>query len=102
MFKIGDIITKDNYVAGAVWCNRNGATIKSVKGKLVISKIEQEELSYTDKRKLEYPSIQDQLDMIYWDSVNGTNIWRDKIAEIKAKYPKPDVAISKMETVEKD
>ena len=46
------------------------------------------EKSYTEKRAAEYPSVGDQLDMIYWDKVNGTDLWREKIAEIKAKYPK--------------
>lgn len=46
------------------------------------------EPSYSEKRASEYPSIQDQLDMIYWDKVNGTNLWQDKITEIKNKYPK--------------
>lgn len=44
--------------------------------------------TYADLRRAEYPTIADQLDMIYWDSVNGTNIWQDTISEIKAKYPK--------------
>jgi len=26
--------------------------------------------------------------MQYWDSVNGTNTWKDKIAEVKTTYPK--------------
>lgn len=34
------------------------------------------------------PVIQ-QLDMQYWDSVNGTTTWKDHIAAVKAKYPKP-------------
>ena len=46
------------------------------------------EKTYVEKRLAEYPSISDQLDMIYWDKVNGTNLWQSKIAEIKAKYPK--------------
>lgn len=46
------------------------------------------EKSYIEKRVAAYPSIPDQLDMIYWDKVNGTNLWQQKIAEIKAKYPK--------------
>ena len=44
--------------------------------------------TYSEKRLAEYPTIGDQLDMIYWDKVNGTNLWQSKIAEIKAKYPK--------------
>lgn len=46
------------------------------------------EPSYAEKRMAEYPFIQDQLDMIYWDKVNGTNNWVNKIGAIKAKYPK--------------
>ena len=45
-------------------------------------------LTYAQKRKAEYPDIAEQLDMIYWDKVNNTNLWQEKIAEIKAKYPK--------------
>ena len=44
--------------------------------------------SYTELRAAAYPSISDQLDMIYWDKVNGTDVWQSKIAEIKTKYPK--------------
>jgi archaellum component FlaC len=43
---------------------------------------------YQRDRAKEYPSIQEQLDMQYWDSVNGTTTWQDKINEIKIKYPK--------------
>lgn len=49
------------------------------------------EKSYSEKRALEYPSIQDQLDMLYWDKVNGTNNWQETIADIKAKYPKEEI-----------
>ena len=36
-----------------------------------------------------YPSIQDQLDMQYCDSVNGTTTWKDAIAAVKTENPKP-------------
>ena len=42
------------------------------------------EPSYIDNRLMDYPSVQDQLDMIYHD----IDAWREKIAAIKAKYPK--------------
>jgi len=45
---------------------------------------------YKYDRALEYPSMADQLDMMYWDNVNDTTTWKDKINEIKAKYPKPE------------
>lgn len=43
---------------------------------------------YQRNRAEEYPSLQEQLDMQYWDSVNGTTVWQDTINAIKAKYPK--------------
>ena len=46
------------------------------------------EPNYAQKRALEYPPITEQLDMIYWDKINNTNLWIDKINEIKSKYPK--------------
>jgi hypothetical protein len=36
-----------------------------------------------------YPLIQEQLDMQYWDSVNGTTTWKDAVAKVKADNPKP-------------
>lgn len=44
---------------------------------------------YQRQRASEYPSIQEQMDMQYWDAVNGTTNWKDLIASIKDKYPKP-------------
>ena len=44
---------------------------------------------YQNPRKKAYPSIQDQLDMQYWDAVNGTTTWKDAIAKVKADNPKP-------------
>lgn len=40
-----------------------------------------------DRAKI-YPTIQDQLDLLYWDKVNGTNNWQTAIQAIKDKYPK--------------
>jgi len=42
-----------------------------------------------ETRKNLYPSIQEQMDMQYWDTVNGTTTWKDKIAEIKLANPLP-------------
>lgn len=35
-----------------------------------------------------YPSVQDQLDMIYHDKVDNTNTWQSAIAAVKAAHPK--------------
>ena len=44
---------------------------------------------YQRDRADSYPSIQDQLDMQYWDNVNGTTTWKDHIAKVKSDNPKP-------------
>jgi len=60
---------------------------------LILAKVaelqaEYEANQYQRDRQKEYPSIQEQLDMQYWDKVNGTNTWQDAINAVKAKYPK--------------
>ena len=35
-----------------------------------------------------YPSIGEQLDMQYWDSLNGTTTWKDAVAKVKSDNPK--------------
>jgi len=52
-------------------------------------KAEKERIEYITKRTNTYPSIQDQLDMQYWDKKNGTTTWVDAIAKVKSDNPKP-------------
>ena len=42
---------------------------------------------YIENRKKEYPSIEQQLDIIYH---SGIESWKDEIKKIKDKHPKPD------------
>ena len=44
---------------------------------------------YQRQRATAYPTIQEQLDMQYWDGVNGTTIWADTVASVKSENPKP-------------
>ena len=44
---------------------------------------------YKEKREKNYPDWKTQMDMQYWDSVNGTTTWKDAIAKVKSDYPKP-------------
>ncbi len=57
---------------------------------LANSKFDQQENGYKTARQEAYGSIQDQLDMQYWDSVNETSTWADHIAQVKADNPKPE------------
>jgi hypothetical protein len=43
---------------------------------------------YQRDRAKAYPSIQEQLDLQYWDKVNGTDTWEQAINAVKAQYPK--------------
>jgi len=44
---------------------------------------------YSRKRVKAYPSLSEQLDMQYWDQVNGTTKWKEAIAKVKSDTPKP-------------
>ena len=52
-----------------------------------ITKLEKEEKDnlYKELRRNEYPSIEDQLDLLYHNGYEG---WKTIISEIKIKYPK--------------
>ena len=53
-------------------------------------KAEYDANQYQRDRATAYPSIQEQLDMQYWDKVNGTTNWEDAIAKVKSDTPKPE------------
>ena len=44
---------------------------------------------YQRDRRKAFASVGDQLDMQYWDAVNGTTTWKDHVAKVKADNPKP-------------
>jgi len=46
-------------------------------------------LEYRDLRKASYLPIPDQLDLMYWDKVNGTDSWKEHVESVKVRYPKP-------------
>ena len=41
-----------------------------------------------EARRVSYGNIGEQLDMMYWDQVNGTNVWFDHVAKVKSDNPK--------------
>jgi len=56
---------------------------------LANSKWNDQQFGYIQARQEAYGSIAEQLDMMYWDSVNGTTNWADHVAQVKADNPKP-------------
>jgi len=53
------------------------------------NKLDVQDNGYIKARQLAYASVQDQLDLQYWDSVNETTTWADHIAKVKSDNPKP-------------
>jgi hypothetical protein len=72
------------------WINPSTAPVTDaqIDAELARLQADYEAKQYQRDRAKEYPSIAEQLDMQYWDSVNDTTVWQDTINAIKAKYPK--------------
>ncbi len=67
----------------------NGTTpipVADIEAKMVEVQADYDAKQY--QRDRVYPSIQDQLDMQYWDKVNGTTTWKDAVAKVKSDNPK--------------
>ena len=52
------------------------------------ARVDLNKLTYQTDRARAYPEVSEQLDMQYWDEVNGTSTWKDAIAKVKADNPK--------------
>ena len=57
---------------------------------LANSKWDTQQFGYVQARQEAYGSIQDQLDMQFWDNQNNTTVWIDHIAKVKSDNPKPE------------
>ena len=69
-----------------VWENGTTPISKAdIEAKMVEVQAEYDAKQYQRDRKLEYPSMADQLDDIYH---NGIDAWKTTIKTIKDKYPK--------------
>tara|TARA_R100000700_G_scaffold17626_1_gene24227 strand:+ start:1464 stop:1757 length:294 start_codon:yes stop_codon:yes gene_type:complete len=65
--------------------NPNNITNDQITAKQAELKTIYDSLQYQRDRKLEYPSIEDQLDDIYHNGIDG---WKTTIKAVKDKYPK--------------
>ena len=96
----GDIITEESFnktyrefnVQGEVSMELGEPTItwSQVKAKYDELKAEYDANKYQRDRATSYPSIQEQLDMQYWDAVNGTKKWQEAVAKVKTDNPKSE------------
>ena len=63
----------------------SGNKVTVEQSKVDAARVELNKLDYQWKRAAEYPSLVDQLDLIYH---SGIDAWKAKIKETKDKYPK--------------
>ena len=57
---------------------------------LANSKWNDQQFGYIQARQEAYGDLGSQLDMQYWDLVNGTTTWKDHITQVKTDNPKPE------------
>ena len=77
--------------SGLKWIDeRPKPTETELNAKIAELQADYDALQYQRDRAISYPSIQDQLDMQYWDAVNGTNKWQEAVAKVKTDNPKPE------------
>jgi len=56
---------------------------------LANSKWDTQQFGYVQARQEAYGSVQEQLDMQFWDNQKNTTVWIDHIAQVKSDNPKP-------------
>ena len=82
-------VNEENYET-IQWHNGTTPISKSdIEAKMVELQADYDAKQYQRDRATAYPTIQDQLDMQYWDKVNGTTNWQTAIAKVKSDTPKP-------------
>lgn len=82
------------YASGDTIVFKDGESVTDEELASIRTRASELETAYNNKqyqrdRATEYKSIQEQLDMLYWDKVNGTNLWKEHIDSVKADNPKP-------------
>jgi hypothetical protein len=70
------------------WLNSQPISKQTLLNKIEELKAEYNSKQYQRDRAKAYPSIQEQLDMQYWDKINNTDTWEQAINAVKAQYPK--------------
>ena len=85
-----DDFTDEQWTEGVVVPEGSAVTPAAVRAILDEFKAEEAVCIVQLDRAKAYPSIQEQLDMQYWDAVNGTNKWQEAVAKVKTDNPKPE------------
>ena len=84
---VAEVSIVDNDINQITWHNGTTPIPKAdIEAKMVEVQADYDAKQY--QRDRVYPSIQEQLDMQYWDNVNGTTTWKDAVAKVKSDNPK--------------
>jgi hypothetical protein len=82
-----EFVVISNDINQITWLNGTTPIPKAdIEAKMVELQADYDAKQY--QRDRVYPSIGEQLDMQYWDSVNGTTTWKDAVAKVKSDNPK--------------
>ena len=68
--------------------NTTPISVNDIEAKQAELQADYDAKQYQRDREVAYPTIQEQLEMQYWDNVNGTTTWKDAIAKVKSDNPK--------------
>jgi len=82
-------IDGDDY-SGLIWNEENdlpAPTEQEILEEIERLKQQYQYNEYQRKRKNEYPSFEQQLDILYHQGYDG---WKEEINKVKEKYPKPE------------
>jgi len=84
-----NVVTVDDGVGGL---DKDGNSVTLEQSKIDTARTELNTaaaaVKYKSDRSSSFASVGDQLDMQYWDAVNGTTTWKDHVAKVKSDYPK--------------
>ena len=82
---------KNNDYDTIVWTNEDKTISKAdLESNVAEMQKGEDAIQYQKDRADAFPSLQDQLDMQYWDKKNGTKTWEETIDKIKKDFPKPE------------
>jgi len=81
----GDSVDKITWYDG----NPTNITRAQILAKQVELKADYDAKEYQRDREFQYPSWQDQMDMMWHDKKDGTSTWEEAVQAVKDAHPKP-------------
>ena len=94
----GKPVTVDRYITVTGSDDMDEAEVKATIDKYIVDypayaeakQAEYDAQQYARTRARKYPSWQEQMDMQYHDTVDGTTTWQDAVQAVKDAHPKPE------------